>query len=352
MSLNEREVPRGRYQHLSVIRTRDTRRSDIRPDDVRGLHLRPARTPQTSPTARSRPTSPGARALPIPTPQPPRDADNRHSSAQNVGRARGRHWTPGSHARAGLVVAGLAVGFALIATLAAAAAHTREGSDVSQQDRQPPRTDPHPSSSLSVAPFTHSAASRGRWITVFGAPQLDEPWMRLEIRNPFGQRTPLLVSGATTDQAGRGWLRVLLPTRPNGSSGWVLADDVDLRRESQRIEVDLSRRVLVLYDRGRVVLRASVGIGGPQTPTPTGTYFAWARVPQDRSDGPYGRYALGLSGWSRASTAGSGGRLAIHGTSNTGDLGSAVSAGCLRLPNEDTRILQDVPLGTPVFVHR
>jgi L,D-transpeptidase catalytic domain len=352
MSLGRRKAPRGRYQHRSVVRTCGTPRIDVRPGDVRGLRLRPARTPQTSPTARSRPTSPGRRPLPALTPQPLRNADSRRSNAQNVGRARGRpHWTPGSHTRAGLVVAGLAVGLALIASLAAAAVHTREGSDVSHQNRQPPRTDPHPSSSFSVAPFTHSAASRGRWITVFGAPQLDEPWMRLETRNPFGQRTPLLVSGAT-DQAGRGWLRVLLPTRPNGSSGWVLADDVDLRRERQRIEVDLSRRRLVLFDRGRVVLRAPVGIGGPQTPTPTGTYFAWARVPQDRSEGPYGRYALGLSGWSRASTAGSGGRLAIHGTSNTGDLGSAVSAGCLRLPNEDTRILQEVPLGTPVFVHR
>ena len=45
------------------------------------------------------------------------------------------------------------------------------------------------------------------------------------------------------------WYRVRLPMRPNGSEGYVHADDVRLVRRDTRIAVDLSERQLVLYRR-------------------------------------------------------------------------------------------------------
>jgi lipoprotein-anchoring transpeptidase ErfK/SrfK len=43
--------------------------------------------------------------------------------------------------------------------------------------------------------------------------------------------------------------------------------------------------------------------------------------------------------------------MAVHGTSDPGDRGEAVSHGCVRVYNEDLRALLDVPLGTPVVIH-
>jgi lipoprotein-anchoring transpeptidase ErfK/SrfK len=333
-----------RWHRTDILQGGATPRTGA-PRDARELPRRAARTPGGFPADRLRPPSP---RRPAPSMLAPARMAAESLEAGSLSR------TPGWHLRRGWIAAAivsLGVGLMLIVILGTTAQHALE-------TRRPTRLDTRRSGTEAVStplpmrPATHSALSRGHWITVFGSPTLNEPWIRLETVNPFGQKTPLLALRAVTDGLGRRWIRVLLPIRPNGSSGWVLADDVEIRRERQRIEVDLSRRALVLHDRGRVLLHTRVGVGESQTPTPTGMYFAWARVPQAGWDGPFGRYALGLSGWSRASTGGAGGRLAIHGTSNTGDLGSAVSAGCLRLPNEDTRILQEVPLGTPVFIHR
>ena len=39
--------------------------------------------------------------------------------------------------------------------------------------------------------------------------------------------TSLLVLGSETGPSGRVWLKLLLPKRPNGSVGWVPADELD-----------------------------------------------------------------------------------------------------------------------------
>ncbi len=74
------------------------------------------------------------------------------------------------------------------------------------------------------------------------------------------------------------WYRVWLPMRPNGSEGYVHADDVRLVRRERRITIDLSDRELVLYREGEPVLRSTVAIGAPGTPTPTGRYYVNQRL--------------------------------------------------------------------------
>lgn len=148
------------------------------------------------------------------------------------------------------------------------------------------------------------------------------------------------------------WFRVQLPLKPNGSTGWVRASDVELAPVTTRIEVDLSERRVTLFDHGRRVLSATAAIGSPQTPTPTGSYYVNQRlVPADAS-GPFGPGAIGISAYSDVLTGWTqGGPIAIHGTNRPDLLGRAVSNGCIRVRNDLLLKFFDRTLaGTPVTV--
>ena len=199
------------------------------------------------------------------------------------------------------------------------------------------------------APGPLGARPLGRYLAVYHRPGAAAPGFVLDARNPTGQLPPMLVREVRPG----GWLEVLLPLRPNGTTGWVRAEEVRLVEPRFRIEVDLSRRALVLERDGRVLRRLRVGIGRPETPTPTGRFYVWVKVPQRNPRGPYGSLALGLSGFSEVLERWPGeGRLAIHGTADPADRGARVSAGCIRVFNPDLRALRRVPLGTPVLIHR
>lgn len=198
---------------------------------------------------------------------------------------------------------------------------------------------------------TFAAVPVRRYIKMWNAPGTGSSDFTFDAHDPFGQVSPLLVDGARADASGRTWYRLLLPIRPNGSQAWVRADEVRLVRRSQRIVVDLSQRTLRRFVDGKLVDRFSVGVGMPQFPTAKGTFYVWIKVPFADPSGPYGIYALGLSGFSPVlSDWPGGGRMAIHGTSDPADRGQQVSHGCIRVYNEQMAKLRDVPLGTPVII--
>ncbi|HSO02622.1 MAG TPA: L,D-transpeptidase [Gaiellaceae bacterium] len=148
------------------------------------------------------------------------------------------------------------------------------------------------------------------------------------------------------------WYRVQLPVRPNGSTGWVRAADVELAPVTTRIVVDLSERRVTLYDRGREILSARAAIGSSRTPTPTGRYYVNQRlVPADAS-GPFGPGAIGISAFSDVLTGWTqGGPIAIHGTNRPDLIGQAVSNGCVRVRNDLLlRLFARTLAGTPVTV--
>jgi lipoprotein-anchoring transpeptidase ErfK/SrfK len=171
---------------------------------------------------------------------------------------------------------------------------------------------------------------------------------RLSKRTPLGSPTVLLALAIRP-----GWVQVELPIRPNGSLGWVKSAEVRLEPVPGLIDVDLSRRRIVVTLGGRKLASAPVAIGSPQNPTPTGRFFVTDRVnPKDRS-GPYGHFALGLSAHSDTLTefAGADGQVGIHGTNDPASIGRAVSHGCIRVSATVADVLAQVPLGTPVLVH-
>ena len=205
-----------------------------------------------------------------------------------------------------------------------------------------PTPDPEPPGQSFVAT---AAVPR---VEVFRRPDAKRPFTTFDHPNHFGTPRVFLVRQNAGD-----WVRVLLPMRPNGSEGWVRAEDVVLAANAYRIEVDLSEFELTAYKHDREVLetRAAIGTGG--TPTPTGLFFTTILAKPSDPASPYGKYAYGLSAYSEVlnTFAGGDGQVAIHGTNQPSLIGSAVSHGCIRVDNPTiTKIARLIPLGTPVRI--
>lgn len=150
-----------------------------------------------------------------------------------------------------------------------------------------------------------------------------------------------------------GWVRAMLPGRPNGATGWVRAGDLDLFTVDRRVEIDLGNRSLRLYVDGQPALETDVAIGTPSNPTPAGSFFVTDAVDTGNPNGPWGPYAFGLSARSDTITEFNGGDgiIAIHGTSNPASIGNAASLGCVRVPNEISELLYGVlEPGVPVII--
>jgi lipoprotein-anchoring transpeptidase ErfK/SrfK len=150
-----------------------------------------------------------------------------------------------------------------------------------------------------------------------------------------------------------GWTQILLPIRPNGSTGWVRTTDVQLALNTYKVVVSLAAHQITVFHGPDVFYQGPVAIGAPATPTPTGTYFI--RVLQQAPDPNtvYGPYAYGLSSHSDVLTDfnGGDGEIGIHGNNDASALGRSVSHGCIRMDNTAiTNLAKVLPLGTPVDV--
>lgn len=169
-----------------------------------------------------------------------------------------------------------------------------------------------------------------------------------------GNATPLVFLVQGTDVSGD-WLPVHLPVPPNGSTGFVRAEDVELYSHDYRIVVDLGDHRLTLSQGGEPVLEATVGLGRAGRETPAGLYFITELLQAPDPNGPYGPYAYGISGFQddpevRAEFGGEA-VIGIHGTNQPELLGQAVSSGCIRVDNDTiTRMAEMLPLGVPVEV--
>lgn len=209
--------------------------------------------------------------------------------------------------------------------------------------------------STTEAPTTTTDATGGPAVVaradgeleVFADPADAEAATTLPATTGFGSPRALLV----LDQRD-GWLEVALPTRPNGSTGWVRSDGLDVREVAYELVIDLAARTLTLLDGGDEVLTTPAAIGSAELPTPTGEFYLVDKLATGE-DGAYGPFALGLSAHSEVLTefAGGDGQVGIHGTNEPASIGEAVSHGCVRVPNDViTRLADLLPLGTPVTV--
>ena len=117
-------------------------------------------------------------------------------------------------------------------------------------------------------------------------------------------------------------------------------------------DVDLSRRRVSVYRRGRLAFSASVAVGASTTPTPVGRFYVDERFRLASANGPFGVAALGISAHSDALRDWvQGGPVALHGTDDPSSIGLAVSHGCVRLSRElSERVWDFTGRRTPVRV--
>src|SRR5207248_4774454 len=149
------------------------------------------------------------------------------------------------------------------------------------------------------------------------------------------------------------WLGVLMPVRPNGSTGWVRAADVTLTDVAFRIQVSQSAHQITVWRGSEVFLQEPIGVGRAGTATPCGEYFLTDLLQPTNGGGAYGPYAFGTSAYSEVLTsfAGGNGQIGLHGTNEPELLGQRVSHGCIRMSNSGiTKLAQMLPLGTPLYI--
>lgn len=177
-----------------------------------------------------------------------------------------------------------------------------------------------------------------------------------ELANPTEAGGPLVFQlvedqvAALDDDA---WVEVHLPVRPNGTTGWVPAAELEFSRNPYRIEIDTSDHRLEIWRDGERWLETTVAIGTGATPTPIGEFYIIELLQPPDPGGLYGPFAFGLSGFSETlqSFAGGDGVIGIHGTDEPEALGTDVSHGCVRVRNDViTELAGVIPLGTPVTI--
>jgi lipoprotein-anchoring transpeptidase ErfK/SrfK len=138
-----------------------------------------------------------------------------------------------------------------------------------------------------------------------------------------------------------GWVKVLLPGRPNAHAGWIRTYRTRPAFTPWRLRVDRSARRVIAYRDGVVQRRFSVVVGKASTPTPRGRFFVEesVRLASTAAGGPF---ALATSGRSNVlqEFEGGPGQIALHGMNHlSGAAGGATSHGCVRLTDAAIRWL-------------
>jgi len=190
-------------------------------------------------------------------------------------------------------------------------------------------------------------------VDVHKAPDPKSPVrVRLPRRNENGAPQTFLVEASAPDTTGRQWFHVMLPIKPNGSTGWVPAADVRVSGIHDALVVHLRSFELDLVVDRKVARRFAIGVGKDNTPTPSGQYYVKELIRPPDQNTIYGHYVLGLSGFSNVLVHWpDGGVIGIHGTNDMSSIGRQVSHGCIRMSNANiTYLAHLLPLGTPVSV--
>jgi L,D-transpeptidase catalytic domain len=153
-------------------------------------------------------------------------------------------------------------------------------------------------------------------------------------------------------QSQPGWDRILLPSRPDRSTGWIYLGGGGLQtaHTPYQVNVNLADYRLTLLDAGRILGTWTVAEGSPGTPTPRGRTFVLASlVPLQPTYSPL-ILPLGTHSNTLTTYGGGPGTVGLHGWPDPSVFGHAVSHGCVRVPAAALQALSLVPLGSPVVI--
>ncbi|MEV5537486.1 L,D-transpeptidase [Saccharopolyspora shandongensis] len=147
------------------------------------------------------------------------------------------------------------------------------------------------------------------------------------------------------------WLQVLLPSRPNGSTGWVrTGGEVERARSPYVVDVDIDARRLVVRKDGAPIGEWTVGVGAPNTQTPRGRTFIMAAIEETVTHFSPIILPLGTHSETFSTYGGGPGTVALHGWPDPSVFGQAGSDGCVRVPDDALRLLMTLPLGAIVHL--
>lgn len=192
---------------------------------------------------------------------------------------------------------------------------------------------------------------------VYGADRAT-PVARIAALNFLGTNTVVVPVQKAGD-----WTLILTPSRqalpsqnnadaPAQSSAWIrtslLVKNADL---IARIEVSLSRQTLTIRTPGQPDASFDVGVGAPETPTPTGvTGYLQARYldpAQDETVYPIQLTSLHSAVADNPYGGSDGGLIGVHfEPEHTGQ----ISHGCIRLPADAITAVNALPLGTLITI--
>ncbi|MGH3889678.1 MAG: L,D-transpeptidase family protein [Pseudonocardiaceae bacterium] len=147
-----------------------------------------------------------------------------------------------------------------------------------------------------------------------------------------------------------GWVHVLLPSRPNSSTGWVTDDALDRAATPYLIRVHLRSLNMELFKGGRRLGEWAIGIGKKSAPTPVGRTFLLGSFTDPKQNYSPVILPLGAHSPTLDSFGGGPGTVAIHTWPTTDVFGTRSSDGCIRVPADALNMLTEVPLGTLVLI--
>lgn len=149
-----------------------------------------------------------------------------------------------------------------------------------------------------------------------------------------------------------GWDEVLLPTRPNRSTGWIYLDDggVQTAYSSYSVEINLATYRLSVFEAGRSLGSWTVSEGASGTPTPTGRTFLLASMAPVHPTFSALILPLGAHSDTMNTFDGGPGTVGLHGWPDPSVFGHANTHGCVRVPPAALRVLSRVPLGSQVMI--
>jgi hypothetical protein len=230
------------------------------------------------------------------------------------------------------------------------------------QPQPEPQPEPQPAPSQPRKPVTAAVSNertRTRWatalarVTVRTKPgRTGKRVARLRYDTEDGFAEVYVVLTRHTDAKGAQWLKVRLPMRPNGRTGWVPRDALgSLHTVTTFLRVNKRTLRATLYRGGKRVWQAPVGIGKRGTETPSGQFYVRERLKVPSRDSLYGPLAFGTSAYSKLTDWPGGGVVGIHGTNEPQLIPGRPSHGCVRIRNRDiVRLGKLMPIGTPVRI--
>ena len=175
---------------------------------------------------------------------------------------------------------------------------------------------------------------------------------RLGVSAPEGTPNLLAVLRARIGAGGALWVMVRLPVLPNGTVGWVSRRSLgSYQVVKTQLVVDRRHLRATLYQNGKSVFTAPVGVGTAVAPTPAGDFTIRSKLTRYASPF-YGPVAFGTTARSAVLTDWpDGGFIGLHGTNQPGLIPGRISHGCIRMRNEDiVRLSRLMPVGTPLAI--